>query len=292
MKNKSKRIGLAYFLLMVFSALKAFAVEMKSPEEMFQATKYTEEMYYKTERKLLSATKNLMESRKAPAINSVITAEEIRNMGARNVFDVLDKIPGFSTSWNQIKGVVNVRGVQTDHAEKVLLMIDGVRIRDSYTGSPTFLFGEDLMVENIKRIEVVRGPGSALYGASAFVGVINIITKDPEDFGDDNMVASATVGSFGTQQYTVLFAHNKSDFKVSGHLNYLDTDGERPWIEEDALSNHPVLNPSASLAPGKAQGFDEKIDVGLKLKYKDFSFLAELLEPLIIMNSIRSTILP
>jgi outer membrane cobalamin receptor len=278
MKKRSFRISLAFVLFMIFSVLKAFAAEMKSPEEMFQETQYTEEMYYKTERMLLSATKNLMESRKAPAINSVITAEDIRNMGARNVFDVLDKIPGFSTSWNQVKGIVNVRGVQTDHAEKVLLMIDGVRIRDSYTGSPTFLFGEDLMVENIKRIEVVRGPGSALYGASAFVGVINIITKDPEDFGDDKVVASATAGSFGTQQYTVLFANNKSDFKVSGHLSCLDTDGERPIIEEDALSNHPVLNTSASLAPGRAQGFDEKIDVGLKLKYKDFSLNGRIID--------------
>lgn len=278
MKNKSLCIGVTFVLFMVLSGLNAFAEEMKSAEEMFKDTKYTEERYYKTERKLLSATKTLMESRKAPAINSVITAEEIRNMGARNVFDVLDKIPGVSTSWNQVKGIINVRGVQTDHAEKVLLMIDGVRIRDSYTGSPTFLFGEDLMVENIKRIEVVRGPGSALYGASAFVGVINIITKDPEDYGDDTVVASATVGSFDTRQYNVLFAHNKSDFKVSAHLNYFDTDGERPWIEEDALSNSPVFNTSASLAPGKAQGFDEKIDVGLKLQYKDFSLNGRIID--------------
>jgi outer membrane cobalamin receptor len=264
-------LGAALVFFILFSGLTAYAEEFKPPEEMFKETRYTEESYYRTERMLLSATKNLMDSRTAPAINSVITAAEIRNMGARNLFDVLDKIPGFSTSWNQIKGVIDVRGVQTDHAEKVLLMIDGVRIRDSYTGSPTYFFGEDLMVENIKRIEVVRGPGSALYGANAFIGVINIITKDPEDYGDDQVVASAAAGSFNTRQYNLLFSHNKSDLKISGHLNYLDTDGERPVIEEDALSNSPVYNTSASLAPGRAQGFDEKLDMGLKLKYKDFS---------------------
>lgn len=278
MKYNSLFLGVLLALFLVFSVLPGYAEEFKSPEEMFKETKYTEEAYYKTERMLLSATKHLMESRTAPAINSVITAEQIRNMGARNIFDVLDKIPGFSTSWNQIKGVINVRGVQTDHAEKVLLMIDGVRIRDSYTGSPTFLFGEDLMVENIKRIEVVRGPGSALYGANAFVGVVNIITKDPQDYGDDHVVASAMVGSFNTRQYNVLFSNNKGDFKISGHLNYLDTDGERPLIEADALSNHPVYNTSASLAPGKAQGFDEKIDAGLKLKYKDFSLNGRIID--------------
>jgi len=270
MKEKALFLGAALVFFVVYCGLPGYAAEFKSPEEMFNETKYTEESYYKTERFLLTATKHLMESRTAPAINSVITAEEIRNMGARNLFDVLDKIPGFSTSWNQIKGVIDVRGVQTDHAEKVLLMIDGVRIRDSYTGSPTFLFGEDLMVENIKRIEVVRGPGSALYGANAFVGVVNIITRDPQDYGDDHVVASATVGSFNTRQVDLLFADNKGDLKISGHLNYLDTDGERPLIEEDALSNSPVYNSSASLAPGRAQGADEKLDVGLKLKYKDF----------------------
>jgi outer membrane cobalamin receptor len=278
MKNSPLCLGASVVLFIMFSGLTGYAEEFQSPEEVFKETQYTEEAYYKTERKLLSATKNLMESRKAPAINSVITAAEIRNMGARNLFDVLDKIPGFSTSWNQIKGIIDVRGVQTDHAEKVLLMIDGVRIRDSYTGSPTFLFGEDLMVENIKRIEVVRGPGSALYGANAFIGVINIITKDPEDYGDDQVVASATAGSFDTRQYNVLFSHNKSDFKISGHLNYFDTDGERPVIEEDALSNSSVYNTSASLAPGRAQGFDEKLDLGLKLKYKDFSLNGRIID--------------
>jgi iron complex outermembrane receptor protein len=273
MKYKLLGIGAALVLIMVFSGLAGFAEEFKfkSPEEMFKNTKYTEEGYYRTDRMLLSATKTLMESRKAPAINSVITAQEIRNMGARNLFDVLDKIPGFSTSWNQIKGIINVRGVQTDYAEKVLLMIDGVRIRDSYTGSPTFLFGEDLMVDNIKRIEVVRGPGSALFGANAFVGVINIITKDPEDYPNDKVMTSATVGSFNTQEYNVTFGHNKGDFKACAHFNYLDTDGERPWIEEDALSNSTVYNRAASLAPGRAQGFDRKLDAGVKLKYKGFS---------------------
>jgi hypothetical protein len=61
-------------------------------------------------------------------------------------------------------------------------------------------------------------------------------------------------------------------------LNYLDTDGERPVIEEDALSHHPVYNTAASLAPGRAQGSDEKIDAGLKLKYKDFSLNGRIID--------------
>ncbi len=271
MNKKLLLIGIMLVLFMVSSSQPGLSEDFKSPEEMFKEKKYTEEKYYKTERMLLSATKYLMDSKTAPAINSVITAEEIRNMGARNLFDVLDKIPGVSTSWNQIKGLINIRGVQTDHSEKVLLMLDGVTLRDSYTGSPTYFYGDDLMVENVKRIEVIRGPGSALYGANAFIGVINIITMDPEDYKDGHGMASASYGSFNTRQYTLLFAQNKREFKISGHLNYLDTDGERPIIEEDALSNHPTYNTSASLAPGPAQTFNEKIDAGLKIKFKNMA---------------------
>ena len=238
-----------------------------SPEKIFNDTRYTEEKYYTTDRVLLSATKHLVESRKAPAINTVITEKEIRNMGARNLFDVLNRIPGLSISWNQIKGLINIRGVQTDHGEKVLLMIDGQSINDSTTGSPTFYFGEDLMVENIKRIEIVRGPGSALFGTNAFIGVINVVTKDPEDY-EKNLISSS-VGSFHTWNHTLLFSHTKTPFKIAAHMNYFDTDGERPMIDVDAASNNPKIH--ASLAPGRAQGFDEKIDVGLKLKYNDVS---------------------
>ena len=239
-----------------------------SSKMIFTDTRYTEENYYNTERVLLSATKHLVESRKAPAINTVITAEEIRNMGARNLFDVLNRIPGLSISWNQIKGLINIRGVQTDHSEKVLLMIDGLSINDSTTGSSTFYFGEDLMVENIKRIEIVRGPGSALYGANAFIGVINVVTKDPEDY-KKNLISSS-LGSFHIQNHTLLVAHTKTPVKISAHMNYFDTDGERPMIDVDAATTNPKIH--ASLAPGRAQGFDEKIDVGLKMRYNDLAF--------------------
>ncbi|MBU0995444.1 MAG: TonB-dependent receptor [Proteobacteria bacterium] len=273
MKHKLIFISILTIFIFKNSVLTAWSEAMKPAEEMFRDTKYTEEKYYKTERVLLSATKNLMESRKAPAINTVITAEEIRNMGARNIFDVLNRIPGLSISWNQIKGLINVRGVQTDHSEKILLMIDGMSINDSNTGSPTFYFGEDMMIENIKRIEVVRGPGSALFGANAFIGVINIITKEPEDYNSDEVYLSHS--SFGTNSHTVLFSNTKTDLKVSAHFNYFDTDGERPTIDEDLAS---VKGIPGSLAPGKAQGFDEKYDFGLKLRYNDFSFNSRIMD--------------
>lgn len=264
-----KRIALSAVTALVFlcgyPVLEIWAQSPNLLKEMFKDTRYTEERYYKTERVLLSATKNLMKARKAPAINTVITSEEIRNMGARNLFDVLNRIPGVSTSWNQIKGLINMRGVQTDHSEKILMLIDGISINDSYAGSSAFLFGEDMMIENIKRIEIVRGPGSALFGANAFIGVINIITKPPDDYEKDEIYLSH--GSFDTNSHTFFIAHKKNDLKISGHFNYYDTEGERPYIESDRIGNS-----------GHALTFDEKYDYGMKLVFKDFSFNSRIID--------------
>ena len=264
-----KRIALSaitvFFFLCGYPILATSAECLNFSKEIFKDTRYTEEKYYKAERVLLSATKKLMDARKAPAINTVITAEEIRNMGARNLFDILNRLPGVTTSWNQIKGLINMRGVQTDHSEKILLLIDGISINDSCTGSPAFLFGEDMMVENIKRIEIVRGPGSALFGANAFIGVINIITKTPDDYEKNEIYISH--GSFDTNSHTFFLSHKKSDLKISGHFNYYDTEGERPYIASDRIGNS-----------GHALTFDEKYDYGIKLVFKDLSVNSRIID--------------
>ncbi len=228
--------------------------------------KETEEEYYRTDRVLMTATKHLMDARKAPAINTVITGNEIRNMGARNIMDVLRKVPsiGISQSPGTTQKRVEVRGVRTNFSEKVLLLIDGHRMNDHINGTFGWVCG-DLMVDNIKRIEIVRGPGSALYGANAFIAVINVITKTAEDIGGQQFLV--TGGSFSTQQYNGLFSHKGDRFQISGHVNYFDTDGATSLIEQDALTGGP-----GGLAPGDTLEFREKWDAEIRMKYGDLSF--------------------
>ncbi len=72
-----------------------------------------------------------------------------------------------------------VRGIRTDTSEKILVMIDGHRLNEPYTGSALANVFSNLTVDFIKQVEIIRGPGSALYGANAFLAVINVVTKGP-----------------------------------------------------------------------------------------------------------------
>jgi iron complex outermembrane receptor protein len=141
-------------------------------------------------------------SRTASAI-SVITSEDIRRSGATNIPDLLRMVPGVDVA--QIDAntwAITVRGLNGRFSNEVLVMLDG---RNVYT--PTFggAFWDvlDLPLEDIERVEVIRGPGATIWGANAVNGVINIITKKPSETRGGMVVAGAgnLDQGFGTVQY-------------------------------------------------------------------------------------------
>lgn len=171
--------------------------KMEQVRKYFESP-YQEEDFFRTDRLLLTATKRNIPVRKAPAIATVITQDEIRYMGARNLRDVLKTIPGIGVSRNEF-GIFmyEVRGIRTQLSEKILVMIDGHTVNKSIiTGSALYRIFDDMPVKNIKRIEIIRGPGSALYGANAFVAVINIITRNAVDISGVELTGGG--GSFDT----------------------------------------------------------------------------------------------
>ncbi len=123
------------------------------------------------------ATKTKTTVQEAPSIVSVITADEIRNMGARNITDVLRTVPGFdmTLSSNSAAYQMNIRGMRSSaQNDKIKLMIDGHSM-SALWGSDQQLFNV-APIANVRQIEIIRGPGSALYGTGAFLGVVNIVT--------------------------------------------------------------------------------------------------------------------
>ncbi len=212
------------------------------------------------EETIFSATKYIKRLREAPAIATVISAEQIRNMGARNLFDVLKIVPGIGISMNTGYGVVGIesRGTKSIYSEKILYMIDGHRVNELLAGGISFAF-DDMMVENIKRVEVIRGPGSALHGANAFVAAINVVTKESEDI--DGFDIRAGGGSFGTQHYNLLLGKEFSDLKIAASFDYMDTNGARLFVGQDFIGQR-----------GRTQDWRDKYDLGLKMSYGDFSF--------------------
>lgn len=114
-------------------------------------------------------------SREVPNIVSFITASDIRNSGARDMVDVLRLVPGFDFG-TDVEGAVGpaMRGNWAMEG-KILLLIDGIEMNE--LAYQTLFFSHHYPVDVIERIEIIRGPGSAIYGGTAEYGVINIITK-------------------------------------------------------------------------------------------------------------------
>ena len=112
-----------------------------------------------------------------PAAVFVITQEDIRRSGIRSLPELFRLVPGMQVAQvNANKGAVSVRGFNDVFSDKLLVLIDGRSIYKR-TFSGVFWHAEDLMLEDIERIEVIRGAGGAIWGANAVNGVINIITK-------------------------------------------------------------------------------------------------------------------
>ncbi|MBN1845706.1 MAG: TonB-dependent receptor [Sedimentisphaerales bacterium] len=116
-----------------------------------------------------------------PAAMYVITAEDIRRSGHRSIAELLRMVPGLAVSQMDSRHwAITVRGFNTIFANKLLVLIDGRIVYDPiFAGTLWDL--QDLLLEDIERIEVIRGPGATLWGANAVNGVINITTKSARD---------------------------------------------------------------------------------------------------------------
>ena len=127
-----------------------------------------------------SASENKATSlRETPGIVSLITAQDIRDSGARDLMDLLRLVPGFFFSFDTL-GLVGsgLRGNWSQEG-KILLIIDGVDQNELlYT---TLQYGHHYPIHDIKQIEIIRGPGSAIYGGYAEMAVINITTRTGSD---------------------------------------------------------------------------------------------------------------
>ncbi|SOB58521.1 putative TonB-dependent receptor [Pseudodesulfovibrio profundus] len=166
---------------------------------------------------VVTATSVPTPSKEVPVHVQIVTSEEIKNTDAKDVSDVLAKfVPGHFHKYGADYSSVGLRGFRsnsmagTDLKSKTLILIDGMR---AGTGRVSVL-----PVDNVDRIEIVRGPGSVIYGGSAMGGVINIITRRGK--GDVSGNIGAEAGSFG--QYRVKAnasgaTENDTGYSVAGH---------------------------------------------------------------------------
>ncbi|BBL75252.1 TonB-dependent receptor plug domain-containing protein [Methylomagnum ishizawai] len=201
----------------------------------------------------------------APATTTVITAEDIKRMGATDLDEALETVPGLHVARNTTgyDPIYTIRGIYSKENPQVLVLVNGIPITNLFVGDRNQVWG-GMPVQAISRIEVIRGPGSALYGADAFAGVINIITKTKEDINGTEI--GGRVGSFDTYDGWGLHGDTWAGFDVAAMVEYHQTAGQDRTIQADAQTLYDGLyHTQASLAPGSVnlqrENFDARLDL-------------------------------
>lgn len=201
---------------------------------------------------------NLENESEAAGVVTVITREQFVNTGAKNIEEVLRMVAGFdavrpsfspNTSFG-VRGLYSTEGTNN----KILFLIDGHPFRSVFFGDAG-VFASNISLNNVSKIEIIRGPGSTLFGAGAFLGVVNIVTKEAEK----SIEASLSGGSFGTYEFSLLgtIADPDKKFKTSISASHFATDGPDVALESDIAKEQvdpfgpPIgYTATSSAAPG------------------------------------------
>lgn len=145
------------------------------------------------QQEVTGASKYAQKATEAPADVTVVTADDVHRYGWRTLADALRAVRSFYLTNDRTYQYIGIRGFSPpgDLNNRILFMIDGVRVNDSVYDS--VMMGETfpLDIELVDRVEIVRGPGSAIYGGNAMFGVINVITRSGRDLDGTELAAGA-----------------------------------------------------------------------------------------------------
>ena len=210
--------------------------------------------------------------RETPGIVTIITENDIQVSGARDMQDILRLVPGFELAGDVENSVsLGIRGNWAMEG-KILFMIDGLQVNE--TGFGSIIFGNRFLLDNIKKIEIIRGPGSAIYGGSAELAVINISTKSginmeggylSTSYGNSNQTTSRINSQFGIGTIT----SNKLNISLTGAASSSNRSNEtafyytNPSYTSNGESTHYNYADSSKI---------NNLDLNLGIKYKGLEF--------------------
>ena len=213
-----------------------------------------------------SAAKYRQEVANAPSSVTIVTAEEIRRYGWRTLDEVLRAQRSFYTSYDRNYTYLGVRGFSrpSDYSNRLLLLVDGHKINETVYGSA--FFGTDLALNlaEIERIEIVRGPGSALYGTGALFAVVNLITKNPLAF--DGADITGEINSDALRRTAVAFGKEfEGKLGITAAANYGDSRGRDLYYPEydDPATNNGIAH---------GLDWDRHRSILGAAQYRDFKF--------------------
>ena len=253
------RIVLMLFLIGLVSA-PSFAQDQQTSLDAFEQLMNTEVTT------VIGASKYQQELTDAPASVSIVTADDIRKGGYRTLAEILNSVRGFYITYARAYSFIGSRGFspQGDLGTRMLVLVDGHRLNDAVFEHAPLGYDFPVDVDLIERVEIIRGPGSSLYGTNAFMAVINVLTRNGNDLKGGELSVSG--GSFNAWTGRVTGGGKLTgggDLLISG--SYRDSAGKQRLVfPEYAATNN-----------GIAQGLDgeNSWDLLTKVVWKDFSLL-------------------
>jgi iron complex outermembrane receptor protein len=226
-------LGLLFVFLMTGSnPVRVLAQDKQAPTDLFDAS--MEDLMKVDIDSVYAASGYKQKITEAPASITIITSDDIRKYGYRTLADILSNVPGFYVTYDRNYSYLGIRGFGRpgDYNTRILLMVDGHRLNDSVYDQALIGTEFPIDVDLIERVEVIRGPNSSLYVASAFLGVINVVTKRASNAR--NLTASAELASYGTFKTRVTYSNrfqNALEMLLSG--SFYDSRGqERLYFPE------------------------------------------------------------
>ncbi|MBL9139461.1 MAG: TonB-dependent receptor [Verrucomicrobiales bacterium] len=219
---------------------------------------------------VFGASKHEQKTTEAPSSVTIVARDDITRQGHRTLRDVLNSVAGLYVSYDRGYANIGVRGFNRpgDYGGRILLMVDGHRLNEAIYDSAASDTDFPVDVDLIERVEVIRGPGSSLYGNNAFFGVINVVTRGGRDV--DGTELSSSFGSFdtwtGRLTYGKRFA-NDLEVLVSG--SWYDSQGNERLAFPEFVAEH-LDGGSSRQAFVKASYQDLSLQGGFGRRHKDW----------------------
>ena len=266
--------------ILIFLGLSLFALQLPAAAAQLTPEESTEpdvqeiavsELVKILEKETDIATRSKLNVDFVPGMVTVLNGDELQARGIRNVWEALGLVPGFQLSIEPTGSKeVNVRSMErTFVSGTVKLLVNGISINSSFTGSAARVL--EIPIAQVERIEVIRGPGSAIHGEFAYTAVVGVTTKT------QNNAVFGAVEKYDTYRLGGMYSWSDQDRDISGSINIAATDSDGADVYSGLDKLYGVGMGSISYSPGPTNEDLEAQSMFLDLAYKDFKVIAQYL---------------
>lgn len=250
-------------LCLWLTILVSTSVRAQEVDEQDELTRFMDLLQQQTE----LATESRLNADFVPGIVSVLSAEQMQQRGFRTLWEALSSIPGVQGTMNETgMRSISVRGIGgLFETGKIKLLLNGKSLNASASATTGTLY--DTPIEQIERVELIRGPGSAVYGEFAYAGVLNVITRQQ---GEQYSVGTDTANSIN---FSALYSYENPGRDFSASINFAAS--EIPGEDIDS-GNDRSEDGIATYAPGPINNKRDFVSAILSVDSGDLSLLLQM----------------